>query len=78
MKTVILTALYCTVLYFTVLYCTGAGVWSVVLALVTLPLLPNRLLLSPRSLGPVSGLMLLATALLQVRCDWSRHNTAHL
>ena len=52
--------------------------WSVVLALLTLPLLPNRLLLSPRSLAPVSGLMLLATALLQVRCDWSRHNAAHL
>ena len=52
--------------------------WSVVLALLTLPLLPNRLLLSPRSLAPVSGLMLLATALLQVRCDWSHHSAAHL
>ena len=48
----------------------AAGVWSVVLSLVTTPLLPNRLVSAPLSLSPVGGAMLLSTALVTLLAVW--------
>ena len=47
-----------------------AGVWSVVVSLVTTPLLPNRLVSAPLSLSPVGGAMLLSTALVTLLAVW--------
>ena len=47
-----------------------AGVWSVVVSLVTTPLLPNRLVTAPLSLTPVGGAMLLSTALVTLLAVW--------
>ena len=47
-----------------------AGVWSVVVSLVTAPLLPNRLVSAPLSLSPVGGAMLLSTALVTLLAVW--------
>ena len=47
-----------------------AGVWSVVVSLVTTPLLPNRLVTAPLSLSPLAGALLAGSGLATLLAVW--------